>query len=182
MDIKRAGALYYLLGLWACIPVEPTLNCLVKVDFSQTPELFRLEVDWDILALQFEDMPLGPNPPNGHGVLLDPTWVELPTRDAMTRFVRSKQEPSTLYFDTVSQMGVGRVWPRALEVRAYLASGKELTIYSILEPITLHFPLRKNSTSTIEIELVVVRNLGDQAGTYSLYTKHAYWSEGLSPR
>ena len=181
MPIKIISFLWVLLGLWGCRSSEPTLHCQVKVDFSQVPELFDVQIQWDTLALQMEGKPLGPNPPNGHGVLLDPTWIELPIQSAATLFRRSNSKPVDLYRDSVLSAVIGRAWPRSLSLKGRLASGEEVVVHSILEPITVKFPLRSKETTTVEIELVVVRNLGKQKGSYSLYTKSAYWLEGLSP-
>jgi hypothetical protein len=181
MPIKAFLLLWVLVGLWGCKSPEPILHCQVVVDFSQVPELFDVEIRWDTLALQMDGKPLGPNPPNGHGVLLDPTWVELPIQWESTLFRRSNSKPVEIYRDVASPGAFGRAWPRALSLKGRLASGKEAVVHSILEPITVKFPLRSKETTTVKIELVVVRNLGKQTGSYSLYTKSAYWLEGLSP-
>ncbi len=169
------------LTLLGCPSPDPTLYCRGSVDFSQVPELFEIEIAWNTLAVQMDGKPLGPNPPNGHGVLLDPTWLELPIQENSTLFKRSNSKHHILYRAPVALRSIGRVWAQALSVTGRLASGKEVVVHSILEPITAHFPLRAKQTTTLDIELVVVRNLGKQKGSYSLYTKSAYWLEGLSP-
>ena len=66
----------------------------------------------------------------------------------------------------------------ALRVKTATASGRALPIDSILEPIRVPFPLQAGVTTTLRVELVVIKNLGSLAGTYALYTKAAYWVEG----
>lgn len=182
MVIRTLGLICAATFIWQCTPGQPTLHCQITVDFSHVPELFDIELEWDTLALQLDGKPLGPNPPNGHGVLLDPTWTELPIALRKTIFKRSDSRPISVYETATEPMQVGRAWPRALTVSGRLASGKEVIVESILEPITVKFPLVQGQKATLHIELVVMRNLGNKKGTYAVYTKRAYWSEGLSAR
>ena len=166
--------------LVGCAVDSSELKLEVRIDFSQVPELYSIDVEWDRLALQRDDEDLGPNPPKGHGVLLDSTWLELPALAPWQRFVRSSDAHQALYDGRVETGGMGRVWPVALSLKAATASGRELPIHSILEPITVKFPLLRGTRTTLRVELMVLRSLGAAAGSYALYTKDAYWSEGAS--
>ena len=168
------------LFVCACERRQPRLDFRVRVDFSQVPELYGVNIDWDSLALQWDHEPLGPNPPGGHGVLLDSTWVELPTKALSTAFVRSMHRSTLLYQSYVLPGDMARVWPRSLRVEGVLASGRVMPMESILEPISVKFPLHPGETTTVDVVLIPLRNLGARKGTYALYVKSAQWAEGLS--
>jgi hypothetical protein len=169
-----------LQSVVACQPRQPLLDFRVRVDFSQVPELYGVNIVWDSLALQWDHEPLGPNPPRGHGVLLDSSWMELPAKVLNTGFVRAMNHSTSLYESAALVGDVGRVWPRSLRVEGVLASGRVVLMESILEPTSVKFPLTPGQKTTVEVVVIPLRNLGERRGTYALYVKSAQWAEGLS--